>query len=38
MRHLLAIALAFATSSATPPVAEKRPVTDDYHGVKVTDH
>lgn len=30
-------AIACAVASAKPPVAENRPVTDTYHGVKVTD-
>ena len=32
-----AFAVAVSTANAAPPLAEKHPVTDEYHGVKVQD-
>ncbi len=37
MRYASILVLPLALAAATPPKTEKRPVVDDYHGVKVTD-
>jgi prolyl oligopeptidase len=37
MRYALVLVLPLALAGATPPKTEKRPVLDEYHGVKVAD-
>src|SRR5215475_8228724 len=37
MRYLWLLWLPVAAAQATPPSADKRPVTDEYHGTKVVD-